>query len=164
MEVYAHDPLLASRLLVMAHWRLTPEQLKVLSPDEIAVMDFSHRVYERRWSEILTDIIGLLLGTSWSVNDLDTEHAPIPETPYEKRLRWALRDKPDRISIPLSFVIGGEPFVKHIKKLVSHKKLQGRTNPAILNHPGREWTGNYEIVELSNVPKEQFLKVASRMK
>ena len=164
MEVYAHDPLLASRLLVMAHWKLTPAQIKELGSEDLAIMDFSHRMYERRWSEILTDTFGLLLGSSWPVTAELGEKPEIAELPQEKRARWSLRDRAERISIPLSFVIGGENFVKHMKKLVSEKRLTQRKDPSVLNHPGQKWAAGEEIVDLASVSKEQFLKVASRVK
>lgn len=154
LEIYYHDYALGRRLEVMAHWKLLPSQLKELSDEELEIMSFSFRLYEKRNIENLSDIIGTLTGTSWSVEGLTSEVNPdLKDTEFT----WSKRPERQRISMPLSLVIGGNKVLDHVKSQAYKVKEKRKENPSILSLPSNSVLENAEIVDLSQASKEEFL-------
>jgi hypothetical protein len=156
--VYYHDPSLAHRLEVLAHWRLTPKQISELSDDEISTLNISYRLYERRWLESLSDLIGGLTGTSWSVDALTAE--PVNTDLEDFKFTWKKRPDRARVSLPLTVVVGGNKILEHVKKVASDIKAKERHDPSILSLPSSNLLHDAEVVDLSKVPKEEFIKFA----
>jgi hypothetical protein len=142
---------------VLAHWRLTPKQLAELSEDDLDVMNVGYRLYERRWVETLSDLIGALTGTSWSVDALTEEQGPETD---EVGFTWRKRPERQRVSLPLTLVVGGNKVMEHIKKIASDMKAKSRRDPSILSLPSSSMLRDAEVVDLSKVSKEEFIKFA----
>ena len=142
----------------MAHWRLTPEQLKELNEDQLSAMDLAYRLYERKNLENLNEIVGTLLGASWN-----SDHFPDGVNKREtSNFTWSLRKNKPRINTPLSVVFGGDKFLAEVKKEVSKVTLQKRADPSMLNVPAKGFAKE-EIVDLSTAPVSEFLKIAGRV-
>lgn len=147
--------------MIMAHWRLTPQQIKELSPEDVEVMEFAYSMYDRKQTESLNDIIGSLTGTSWSVDGVLAEEQ---ENAEEPKFTWKLRPERSRVSIPLSLVIGGNKVMEHVKKAAQAVRSASRRDASILSLPRSELLKNAEVVDLSKASKEDFLKMASSVK
>lgn len=144
----------------MTHWRLTPTQLKELSEDELEVMSFGFRLCEKRNIENLSDLIGTLTGTSWSVEGLTTEGNPeFTDTEFT----WSKRPPRQRIALPLSVVIGGNKVLDHVKAQAHKVKEKMKVDPSILSLPSASVIKGAEIVDMSNVSKEEFLMFFERV-
>lgn len=146
--------------MIMAHWRLTPQQVKELSPDDVAVMDFAYSMYDRKQTESLNDIIGSLTGTSWSVDGVLAENSG----ENDEGFTWKLRPERSRVSLPLSLVIGGNKVMEHVKKAANSIRNASRRDSSILSLPRSELLKNAEVVDLSKASKDEFLKMASSVK
>jgi hypothetical protein len=142
---------------VLAHWRLTPKQISKLSEDELDTLNLSYRLYERRWIESLSDLIGSLTGTSWSVDALTAESSKLDD---DVSFTWSQRPRRQRVSLPLTVVVGGNKIMEHVKKVAMDMKANDRKDPSILSLPSASLLRNTEIVDLSKVSKEEFLKIA----
>jgi hypothetical protein len=142
---------------VLAHWRLTPKQLKELSEDDLDVMNVGYRLYERRWVETLSDLIGALTGTSWSVDALTEEQGSELD---EVGFNWKLRPDRQRVSLPLTLVVGGNKVMDHVKKMASDMKAKSRRDPSIISLPSASLLKDAEIVDLSKVTKDEFMRFA----
>lgn len=140
----------------MAHWRLTPKQVSELAPNEIEVMAFGYHMYERRQLEGFSDLIGTLTGTSWSVDALTAEHSNLEDAGFT----WSKRPERQRVSLPLTTVVGGNKVVEHVKKVAQDMKSRARKDPSIVSLPSSSMLENTEIVDLSKVSKDDFLKFA----
>jgi hypothetical protein len=138
----------------MTHWRLTPSQLKELSEDELEVMSFGFRLCEKRNLENMSDLIGTLTGTSWSVDGLTSEEKPDLK---EKEFTWSKRPPRQRISLPLSLVIGGDKVLEHVKAQAHKVKEQAKEDPSVMSLPSATVLKDSEVVDMSNVSKEEFL-------
>lgn len=143
---------------MLAHWRLTPKQLNELSEDDLDVMNVGYRLYERRWVETLSDLIGSLTGTSWSVDALtgDEQGSELDEVGFT----WKQRPDRQRVSLPLTLVVGGNKVMEHVKKMASDMKAKSRRDPSILSLPSASLLKDSEIVDLSKVSKDEFIKFA----
>lgn len=142
---------------MLAHWRLTPTQLKELSEDDLDVMNVGYRLYERRWVETLSDLIGALTGTSWSVDALTEEQGSELD---EVGFNWKLRPDRQRVSLPLTLVVGGNKVMEHVKKMASDMKAKSRRDPSIISLPSASLLKDAEIVDLSKVTKDEFMRFA----
>lgn len=142
---------------MLAHWRLTPKQLSKLSEDELDTLNLSYRLYERRWIESLSDLIGSLTGTSWSVDALTAESSKLDD---DVSFTWSQRPRRQRVSLPLTVVVGGNKIMEHVKKVAMDMKANDRKDPSILSLPSSSLLRNTEIVDLSKVSKEEFLRIA----
>lgn len=142
---------------MLAHWRLTPKQISKLSEDELDTLNLSYRLYERRWIESLSDLIGSLTGTSWSVDALTAESSKLDD---DVSFTWSQRPRRQRVSLPLTVVVGGNKIMEHVKKVAMDMKANDRKDPSILSLPSASLLRNTEIVDLSKVSKEEFLKIA----
>jgi hypothetical protein len=141
----------------MAHWRLTPKQVSEMTPTEIDVMAFSYHMYERRQLEGFSDLIGTLTGTSWSVDALTADPASNLE---DVGFTWSKRPERQRVSLPLTTVVGGNKVVEHVKKVAQDMKSRARKDPSIVSLPSASMLENTEVVDLSKVSKDDFLKFA----
>ena len=142
---------------MLAHWRLTPTQLKELSEDDLDVMNVGYRLYERRWVETLSDLIGALTGTSWSVDALTEEQGSELD---EVGFNWKQRPDRQRVSLPLTLVVGGNKVMDHVKKMASDMKAKSRRDPSIISLPSASLLKDAEIVDLSKVSKDEFMRFA----
>lgn len=142
---------------MLAHWRLTPTQIKELSEDDLDVMNVGYRLYERRWVETLSDLIGALTGTSWSVDALTEEQGSELD---EVGFNWKLRPDRQRVSLPLTLVVGGNKVMEHVKKMASDMKAKSRRDPSIISLPSASLLKDAEIVDLSKVSKDEFMRFA----
>lgn len=138
----------------MTHWRLTPSQLKELSEEELEVMSFGFRLCEKRNLENMSDLIGTLTGTSWSVDGLTSKEKPDLK---EKEFTWSKRPPRQRISLPLSLVIGGNKVLDHVKAQAHKVKEQAKEDPSVMSLPSATVLKDSEVVDMSNVSKEEFL-------
>ena len=140
----------------MAHWRLTPTQIKELSSEDIHAMEFALSMYERKQYESLNDIIGTLTGTSWSVDSV------LADVQDEKKegFTWKLRPERQRVSLPLTLVVGGPKIMDHVKKVAHSLRSASRPDTSILSPVPTKMLKNAEIVDLSKASKEEFLKMA----
>lgn len=138
----------------MTHWRLTPSQLKELSEEELEVMSFGFRLCEKRNLENMSDLIGTLTGTSWSVDGLTSKEKPDLK---EKEFTWSKRPPRQRISLPLSLVIGGDKVLEHVKAQAHKVKEQAKEDPSVMSLPSATVLKDSEVVDMSNVSKEEFL-------
>ena len=101
----------------MAQWKLTPKQLNELSDEDIDIMMLSHRMSEKRSLESFSDIIGTLTGTSWPVESLiDNPEAELEESLKYGGFTWKKRPPRQRVSLPLTLVVGGNKVLEHVKK------------------------------------------------
>jgi len=155
LEVYYHDYALGRRLEVMTHWRLTPDQVAEISEDELEVMSFGYRLCEKRNFEGLSDLIGTLLGASWSVDALTSDDSP---DLADDEFTWNKRPPRQRVSLPLALVVGGNKVMEHVKKQAHSIKSKDRKDPSILSLPSSSVIKDAEIVDLSGLPKREFLK------
>lgn len=142
----------------MAHWRLTPKQISRLSEDDLDSMSLSYRMYEKRWLESLSDLIGSLTGTSWNVDSLTTDEKSDDVDDF--KFTWSKRPTRQRVSLPLTVVVGGNKILEHVKKVAHDIKAKERRDPSILSLPSSSMLHDAEIVDLSRVPKDQFIRVA----
>ena len=140
----------------MTHWRLTPKQLEKLTEDELEVMSIGFRLCEKRNLENLSDLIGTLLGSSWSVDALTSEEKPNLE---DKKFSWSKRPPRHRISLPLSLVIGGNKIMDHVKKQAMSIKAKEKDDPSILSLPSASVLKDTEVVNMSHATKEEFLNL-----
>jgi len=152
----------ARLLLVMAHWRLTPLQMKDLSPQELEAMEFSFLLLERRNAEILDNLIGGMLGTTWDAaalmgGDKDSKGSG------GKKFTWEFRTKKPKVNLPLALALTQNPkFMEHLKKLASSAVNTAREEPSMVDAPKWLDRKKEEIVDLSYAPKAEFLKIAGR--
>jgi len=157
LEVYYHDYDLARRLEIMAHWRLTPKQISEVSDEDLDTLTMSYHLYEKRWLESLSDLIGTLTGTSWSVAALTSDVNPDLE---DSGFTWKKRPERQRVSLPLTTVVGGNKVIEHVKKVAQDMKAKTKKDPSILSLPSSSLLENSEVVDLSKVSKQEFLKFA----
>lgn len=146
---------------MLAHWRLTPKQINELSEDELDTLNLSYRVYEKRWLENLSDLVGSLTGTSWSVDALTEDSVGSPSD--DVRFTWSQRPARQRVSLPLTVVVGGNKIMEHVKKVAMDMKSKERKDPSALTLPPASFLRDTEVVDLSKVSKDEFLKIASRL-
>jgi len=143
----------------MSHWRLTPKQMSELSDEDVDVMSFSYRLHEKRQLESLSDLIGTLTGTSWSVDSLTMTPEEELEAEVEKSgFTWSLRPPRQRVSLPLSIVVGGNKILDHVKKVASN--MREKRDSTIVSLPSASFLKGAEIVDLGKVSKDQFLRYA----
>lgn len=128
-----------------------------LEDDELDTLNLSFRLYEKRWLENISDLIGSLTGTSWSVDALTADSA---EELEEEGFTWKLRPERQRVSLPLSVVVGGNKIVEHVKKVALDMKSKARRDPSIMSLPSSSLLKDSEVVDLSKASKEEFLKFA----
>jgi len=140
---------------------MTPKQLTELSEDEIETLNFSYRLYEKRWLESFSDLIGSLTGTSWSVDSLTAD--PVNSDLEDFGFTWKKRPERQRVSLPLTVVMN-EKVLEHVKKAAFDLKSKDRKDPSILGLPSSSMLKNAEVVDLSRVPKEDFIMFARKVK
>ena len=121
----------------------------------------SYRLYEKRWLESLSDLIGTLTGTSWSVDALTAE--PVNTDLEDFGFTWKKKPERQRVSLPLTLVVGGNKILEHVKKVASDMKSKERRDPSVLSLPSSDVLKDAEVVDLSKVSKEEFLKFANRI-
>lgn len=143
---------------MLAHWRMTPKQISKLSEEELDTLNLSYRLYERRWLESLSDLIGSLTGTSWSVDALTAE--PTNTDLEDFGFTWKKKPERQRVSLPLSLVVGGNKVMEHVKKVASDMKAKERRDPSIMSLPSSALLKDAEIVDLSKASKEEFMMFA----
>lgn len=143
---------------MLAHWRMTPKQISKLSEDELDTLNLSYRLYERRWLESLSDLIGSLTGTSWSVDALTAE--PTNTDLEDFGFTWKKKPERQRVSLPLSLVVGGNKVMEHVKKVAYDMKAKERRDPSIMSLPSSALLKDAEIVDLSKASKEEFMMFA----
>lgn len=143
----------------MGYYRLTPKQIERLSDEEMFAMVMAMRLNEQKQNESLYDIIGTLTGTSWTAESLMQK-----EVEDEDEFTWKLRPEKNRISLPLTVVVGGNKIMEHLKKTASAIQMKNRKSPSIMNIPPSKMLKNAEIVDLSSVSKEEFLRFANRLR
>lgn len=144
---------------MLAHWRMTPKQLMDLSEDDLETLNMSYRLYEKRWLESLSDLIGSLTGTSWSVDALTAD--PINTDLEDFGFTWKKKPERQRVSLPLTLVVGGNKILEHVKKVASDMKSKERRDPSVLSSPSSSFIKDAEVVDLSKVSKEDFLNFAN---
>jgi len=147
---------------VLAHWRMTPKQLKELSEDDLDTLNMSYRLYEKRWLESLSDLIGTLTGTSWSVDALTAEPTTTNDLD-DFGFTWKKKPERQRVSLPLTLVVGGNKILEHVKKIATDMKSKERRDPSVLSLPSSSILKDAEVVDLSKVSKDEFLKFANRI-
>lgn len=162
VEIYYHDYALSRRLEVMAHYRLLPSQVKELTDDELEAMAIGYRLYEKRNIESLSDLIGSLTGTVWNADALTSDSKKDDLDTY--RFTWKKRPDRKRISLPLTVVVGGNKVMEHVKKVALEMKAKERKDPSILSLPSSTMLHNAEVVDLSRVAKEEFIRFAKGVK
>jgi len=141
----------------MAHWHLTPEQIKKVSSEDIALMEFSFLLYERRQSETLDNIIGMLIGASWDSESLLEKD----KSGKKDEFTWALRKRRPKVIMPLALALNQNPkFMENLKSLATKTKNENREDPSMLNVPRQFDKQKTELVDLSNVSPKEFLKYA----
>jgi hypothetical protein len=128
-----------------------------LSDEELDALSMSFRLYEKRWLENISDLIGSLTGTSWSVDALTADSAEELEV---GGFTWKLRPERLRVSLPLSVVVGGNKVVEHVKKVALDMKSKARKDPSVMSLPSSSLLKDAEVVDLSKASKEEFLKFA----
>lgn len=128
-----------------------------LDEEELDALNLSFRLYEKRWLENISDLIGSLTGTSWSVDALTADSA---EELEEEGFTWKLRPERQRVSLPLSVVVGGNKIVEHVKKVALDMKSKARRDPSIMSLPSSSLLKDADVVDLSKASKEEFLKFA----
>lgn len=143
---------------MLAHWRLTPKQITELSDEELDTLNVSYRLYERRWIETLSDLIGSLTGTSWSVDALTAEanNSDLEDFGFT----WRKRPERQRVSLPLTLVVGGNKVMEHVKKMALDMKAKERRDPSVLSLPSSVMLRDAEIVDLSKASKDEFMRFA----
>jgi len=145
--------------MVMAHWRLKPQEVKKLSFDDLELMEFSYLMYERRLSETLDNLIGSNLGTSWPMSILDKEKDLTKDV-----FTWSLRKREPKVNLPLTLALTQNPkFMEEIKKAASDLKMRHRRDPSVLSLPKGDLLKGSEVIDLSTVSKEEFLQIAGRV-
>jgi hypothetical protein len=137
---------------------MTPKQISKLSEEELDTLNLSYRLYERRWLESLSDLIGSLTGTSWSVDALTAE--PTNTDLEDFGFTWKKKPERQRVSLPLSLVVGGNKVMEHVKKVASDMKAKERRDPSIMSLPSSALLKDAEIVDLSKASKEEFMMFA----
>jgi len=147
---------------VLAHWRMTPKQLKELSEEDLDTLNMSYRLYEKRWLESLSDLIGTLTGTSWSVDALTAEPTTTNDLD-DFGFTWKKKPERQRVSLPLTLVVGGNKILEHVKKIATDMKSKERRDPSVLSLPSSSILKDAEVVDLSKVSKDEFLKFANRI-
>lgn len=147
---------------MLAHWRMTPKQLKELSEDDLDTLNMSYRLYEKRWLESLSDLIGTLTGTSWSVDALTAEPTTTNDLD-DFGFTWKKKPERQRVSLPLTLVVGGNKILEHVKKIATDMKSKERRDPSVLSLPSSSILKDAEVVDLSKVSKDEFLKFANRI-
>lgn len=144
----------------MAHWHLTPEQIKTVSGDDLALMEFSYLLYERRQSETLDNIIGMLLGATWDSDSLLDKG----KAPKKDEFTWAFRQRRPKVVIPLAMSLTQNPkFMQQLKSMATKSKNETREDPSVLNVPKEFSKQKTELVDLSYVTPQEFMKFARRV-
>jgi len=115
-------------------------------------------MYERRWLESLSDLVGSLTGTSWSVDALTADHVNPDLEDY--MFTWSQRPERQRVSLPLTLVVGGNKIMDHVKKVAADMKSKERRDPSIISLPSASMLKYADVVDLSKVSKDEFLKFA----
>lgn len=142
----------------MAHWKLTPKQVSKLTDDELYTMVTAFRMYEKRGLESLSDLIGTLTGTSWSVDALVSTPEDEMKEMQQDGFKWSLRPPRQRVSLPLSLVVGGNKVLEHVKKVAA--TMKDKAGSSIISLPRGGLLKGAEVVDLGRVSKDQFLKFA----
>lgn len=145
----------------MGHWRLTPDEVQKIPEDQLALMEFSYILLERRNVEALNNVVGLNLGSTWFADSLVRDDK---ETEKIEEFTWSKRKKEFKLNVPLSTVVAQDKkFMEHLKKearkLIDLRSERGRTS-SFLNLPKSEFLKGAEIVDLSYVSKDEFLTYA----
>ena len=148
---------------MLAHWRMTPKQLKELSEDDLDTLNMSYRLYEKRWLESLSDLIGTLTGTSWSVDALTADPTTTTNDLEDFGFTWKKKPERQRVSLPLTLVVGGNKILEHVKKVAADMKSKERRDPSVLSLPSSSILKDADVVDLSKVSKDEFLKFAKRI-
>jgi hypothetical protein len=141
---------------------MTPKQLKELSEEDLDTLNMSYRLYEKRWLESLSDLIGTLTGTSWSVDALTAEETANNDL-EDFGFTWKKKPERQRVSLPLTLVVGGNKILEHVKKVATDMKSKERRDPSVLSLPASSILKDAEVVDLSKVSKDEFLKFANRI-
>ncbi len=144
---------------MLAHWRLTPKQLKELSEEDLDVLNMSYRLYEKRWLESFSDLIGSLTGTSWSVDSLTAD--PVNTDLEDFGFTWRKKPTQQKIALPLTLVVGGNKILENVKKAAFSMKQNRRKDPSILNVATEDMLKEAEVIDLSKVSKKDFLNFAA---
>lgn len=123
-------------------------------------MTLAYRLYERRNLESLSDLVGTLTGTSWAVDALtQTPEDEAKEALQKGMFNWSKRPPRQRISLPLTVVVGGAKVIEHVKKTAA--TMKENSSSTIISLPrGQFLKGAEEIIDLAKVPKAEFLKYA----
>ncbi|MDX8411221.1 MAG: hypothetical protein R8K46_05030, partial [Mariprofundaceae bacterium] len=59
--------------------------------------------------------------------------------------------------LPLSLVIGGDKVLEHVKAQAHKVKEQTKEDPSVMSLPSATVLKDSEVVDMSNVSKEEFL-------
>lgn len=120
-------------------------------------MEFSYLLLERRSSETLANVLNPILGTGWNADSL-----LVPERKVrEESFTWSKRAPERKVSTPLTVALTQNPkFIEQIKSMARDLRQKTRTDSTIINLPSKSMLRNSEVVDLSYVPKDEFLKYA----
>jgi hypothetical protein len=145
----------------MAHWRLTPEELKKVPEQDLELLELSFLLLERRQTETLDSTIGALLGASWDAENLLGGDGKVQKEP----ILWSKRHRRPKVILPLSVALTQNPKFFEQLKAAAHKEVStARTDASVLNMPMDMLKNkNYEFVDLSFVPIKEFMKVANTL-
>lgn len=146
-------------MLVAAHWRKTPAEIEEISESDLEFMEYSYTLLERRQAETQESVIGPMLGATWDVADvLGGEGQRADDTSFT----WSLRTRRPKIHLPVTAALTQNPkFFEMLKASAAKERLKGRQDASVLNKP--LWVKKDEYVDLSNSPKEEFLRMATRI-
>lgn len=144
----------------MAHWKLSPEQIRSISQQDLDLMELSYFLYEKKLSETADNLLGGLLGASWDAGSLLGENS-VNKKPSEL-ISWRLREPREKVYIPVTLALTQNPkFMDQLKASASKVRGASRKDGSVLNVPTNLSKQKTEIVDLSTAPREEFLKWAS---
>jgi hypothetical protein len=151
----------------MSHWRLTPEQIREIPEDHLAMMEFAYLVTESRQAESLNNLIGLNLGSLWYVDSLlrSKEDGDVEVEEFT----WSKRKEELKINLPVTVMLTKDKnFMANLKKearKLSHLRSdKGGISSSMLNLPQGNFLAGCDVVDLSRASKNDFLKFAPKIK
>ena len=99
-----------------------------------------------------------MTGTSWSVDALTAEanNSDLEDFGFT----WRKRPERQRVSLPLTLVVGGNKVMEHVKKMALDMKAKERRDPSVLSLPSSVMLRDAEIVDLSKASKDEFMRFA----
>ena len=103
-----------------------------------------------------------MMGATWDCEELVGKAGP--KGPKADPFTWSLRKKRPKITMPLALSLTQNPkFMQTLKQMASKAKNEVREDPSILNVPRGFHKNKVELVDLSYVSPQEFLKIARRV-